>query len=440
MRSIRRLDGYRSSPLVLKTLRFCSEGEVDAYHFPQESSFTLDFSESEYGEDSTISREWTPLPTSSSDVEDNEIDPTTQGDDSDEVDRGKPQQWIDYSESEDSPICTSHQQSASDVDDEAFGPEPRELFTIYECDEELEDDQHNDEPAETNSPEPHQISPVHQSQLELDNDQQNDELLKAESPEPRQPFSFRPESPVPEYDDEERDDGSVEAESPAPRRLFPVHQFHSTEYDPPQPATQMQTYCPAPLRRFLTPEERLKFDAFEDWFVRMSERTAIDANPEKSISETSSPEPQRLFPFRHESPVPKYDDEEKDDEPLRSDSPEPRRLFPEHQSHSTECDPPQPAPEMETFWPGPLRRFLTPEERSKFDAFEDWFVRMHMSKCSDIDASLEKFISEISSPEPQRFFPVPQSHSWLNEPKPILECDDETFERMEFIPVESLRV
>ena len=43
-----------------------------------------------------------------------------------------------------------------------------------------------------------------------------------------------------------------------------------------------------------------------------------------------SPEPWRLFPFRHETPVPKHDDDKKDDEPLEADSPAPRQIFPVH--------------------------------------------------------------------------------------------------------------
>ena len=311
------------------------------------------------------------------------------------------------------------------------------------------------------------------------------------SPEHRRVFPFRHISPVPTYGDDEKDDELFEAESPAPRRLFPVHQSHSTVYDPPQPAPQMDSFCPAPLRRFLEAEEILKFDAFEDWFIRMhmSKHTAIDTDPEESISETPSPEPRRPFPFRHTSPVPVYDDDEKEDDTSEAESPAPRRLFPVHpvygdeenedglfeaespasrrlfpvhQSHSAVYDPPQPAPQMEPFCPAPLRRFLEPEEILKFDAFEDWFVRMHMSKHTAIDASPEprrliplrhespvpkcdnneKYDSsfEVESPEPGRFFPVRQSHSWLNEPNQVLECDDEELETMEFIPIESLRL
>lgn len=156
--------------MVLKSLRFCNEGEVDAYHFPQESSFTLDLSESEYGEDNTIAPELNPLPTSVSEFEDSEIDITTQEDDlklEDEADGGKLERWTDYSEPEDVKICTSPQQSISALDDEAFSAESPELFTINECDEEVENAQSNDEP---DRPEPQQLSPIHQSYLEFDND------------------------------------------------------------------------------------------------------------------------------------------------------------------------------------------------------------------------------------------------------------------------------
>lgn len=92
----------------------------------------------------------------------------------------------------------------------------------------------------------------------------------------------------------------------------------STLHGPPRQIPQMDTFCPGPLRRFLTPEAMLKLDAFNDWFVRMhiSEHTAVDASPETPISETSSPEPRRTFPFRH------YDDGEKDEESLGRESPE----------------------------------------------------------------------------------------------------------------------
>lgn len=53
---------------------------------------------------------------------------------------------------------------------------------------------------------------------------------------------------------------------------------------------------------------------------------------------------------------------------------------------------------METFCPGPLRRFPTPESIVKLDEFDDWFVQMHMGGRTGIGAGPEKSISEISSP------------------------------------------
>ncbi|MCJ1349563.1 hypothetical protein MMC31_007804, partial [Peltigera leucophlebia] len=100
----------------------------------------------------------------------------------------------------------------------------------------LEDNRHDDEPAEASSPEPQHFPPVYQSRLEFDDDEPKEEPLVAESPEPQRLFPIRPGSPVPENDDDEGGDESVEGESHAPRRLFPVHQFHSTVFDPPQPA------------------------------------------------------------------------------------------------------------------------------------------------------------------------------------------------------------
>lgn len=59
MRSIRRLDVHRYTPLVLKSLHSCKEEDIDAYNFPQESDLTFDFSDSEsdYGADSTTALE-----------------------------------------------------------------------------------------------------------------------------------------------------------------------------------------------------------------------------------------------------------------------------------------------------------------------------------------------------------------------------------------------
>lgn len=78
--------------------------------------------------------------------------------------------------------------------------------------------------------------------------------------------------------------------------------------------------------------------------------------------------------FRYESPVPVYDDDEKDDEPLEADSHAPGRLFPVHQFYFTVYDRSVNGSAIETFYAGPLRRFLRPEATLKLDAFDDWFV------------------------------------------------------------------
>lgn len=211
-----------SFSIGLKSLNFCSDGEVDTSKFPldRESNLTSDCSESEYGEDSTIFRESTPSLKSISEFEDTAIHTATQDDDSQSEDekavRDKPPQWIDYLESEDIEVCNSPQRSASDVDEEEFNPELRELYTIYECNEEFENDQNDDEPLEANTPEPQQLSPVHQSLPEFDDDEKDDEPLEAGSPELQRLSSFRYESPIPEFDDDEMDEKS-EADSPAPR-------------------------------------------------------------------------------------------------------------------------------------------------------------------------------------------------------------------------------
>lgn len=75
----------------------------------------MEFLEAEYGEDSTTFRDSAPIQTSISESDDSEYEGVQ--------------------------ICTSPQESASDVDAEASRREPRELSTIYECDEEVGDDQ-----------------------------------------------------------------------------------------------------------------------------------------------------------------------------------------------------------------------------------------------------------------------------------------------------------
>ena len=378
MRSIRRLDGHRSTPLVLKSLRFSKEEDVDAYTFPQESDLTLDCSdsESEYGADSTISRESTPLPASISEFEDDGIHNNPQNDASeleDEALRCKPQQWIDHSESEDAPSCTPPQRSSPDVDGEALSPEPREPSSIYErgdvpsCTPPQQSSSDVDD--EVLSAEPREPSSIYERGEEfVEGGQQDDEPREANS------FESQQLSPInqycPEFDDYKMDDESVEADSPEPRRLFPVHRSHSALDEPfPQGASQVETFCPGPMRRFLTPKSMAKLDFFEDWFVRMNERHFINESPENPISKTSSPGDQ----FRLTS----YD----------------RR---------------QSASQMEIFCPKPIRQHPTHKVILQPELFEDWHVDMSEPVFVDEAFSPERqstVVSETPSPEQQKFSP-----------------------------------
>ena len=121
----------------------------------------MDFLEADYGEDSTIFRESAPIQTSISESEDNDIEIIYRDDASeleDEAVRSNPQRWTDDSEYG-VQICTSPQESASDVDDEASSPKSRELSTIYECEEEVGDDQcHIRQTALNNDNDPPTIS------------------------------------------------------------------------------------------------------------------------------------------------------------------------------------------------------------------------------------------------------------------------------------------
>lgn len=454
---------------MLKSLHFAKEKDIHAYNFPQGLSSTPDFSESEAGEDSAISREWTPLP----DFEDSEIQTTFHDDASileDDVLHGKPQQWTEYSESGDAENCTTPQRSASDLEDKALSselrqlspvhqirreiddeipddeslnadsPESRELFTIYECDERFDDDQQDDKPMKANSPEPLQLSPMNPYHTDFDDDQQDSGSPQIESPESRQFFPSRHESPIPEFDDYEEDDMSLEKDSPEPRRLFPVNQLHSALCNPPQPDLQTETWCPAPLRRFLTPGGILELDLFEDWFLYMSEGASIDANPEKYTSKTSSPEPgNKLFPLGEESPVPENDSDEKDDEPLEADSPEPRRIFPVHQFHSAQYDPPQLAPQMGILCPIPIRQYASHKVILQPELFEDWFVDMSEPIFIDEEAiSPDKSVSGTPSPESQKIIHVRHESPYAEvDDKPQ---DDEALEAFEIIPLESLNL
>lgn len=420
---------------MLRSLHFAKGKDIHAYKFPQELSSTPDFSDAEAGEDSAIPREWTPLP----EFEDSEIQTTVHDDASkleDDVVYGKPQQWTEYSETEDVENCMTPPQSVSDLEDKALSPElrrispvhkihreidhenpddeslntdnskSRELFTLYECDEGFDDDQQGDEPLKADSPEPLQLSPMNQYHTDFDDDQQDNGSLQIESPESQQFFPSRHEFPILEFVDYEEDDKSLEGDSPEPRRLFPVNQVHSALHNPPQPDLQTETWCPAPLRRFLTPGGILELDLFEDWFLHMSEGASIDAKPEKYTSKTYSPEPgNKLFPLGEESPVPENAGDEKDDESLEADSPEPRRLFPVHQSHPAKYDPPQLAPQMGILCPIPIREHATHKVILQPELFEDWFVDMSEPVFIDEEAiSPDKYISGTPSPETQKFF------------------------------------
>lgn len=491
MRSIRRLDGHRATPFVFKFLRFAKEKDIDAYNFPEESISTPDLSESEYGDESTISREWIPSPILVPEFEDSDIQIISQNDASELEDkevRRKPQQWIEYPKPEEFEVCTTPlQQSTLDVDDEAFGPEPRPLspvhqsdpefddnlkddgpleannsepreffaidecdedfdnekqneeptethspeprepFTIDECDEELDDEQQNEEPIEANSPEPQHPSPVRQSPADFDDDKNYDEPLEAGGPEP-QLVPFRDEFPFLEYGDTEKDDDSLEADSPEPRRLFPVHRSHSALNEPLHPDAQSETFCLAPLRRFLTPETILQHDLFEEWFVYMSEHAFMDASLETPISETPSPEPRRLFPLRQESPVPQYDYGEAEYEESRA-SP---------QFHSPLYDYPQSALQPEIFCPKPIRKHPTHKVIIQPELFEDWHVDMSEPVFIGEETVPKPISSETPSPDQRKYFPV--RHDSPYQGFDDGEMDDEALERFEFIPLECLNL
>lgn len=457
--------------MVLKSLRFCSEGEVDAYHFPQEEKssfitwrFSKELEEEEYGEgdngSTILSQELTPLLGRSVPEFEDEDDIhaiTSQNDplesEVEAVHRRKPEQWIDYSESDDIEVC---KQSVSDVDDEASSPEPQELSTIYEGKEEFKNGEQNDEPLEIDSPEPQKLSSLHESHPELDN-YQDGEPLEADSPEPRRLSTLHHFDPA-EYDDDTQDDESIGSNSPEPRRLFP---FHHLEFDPPQPSApgMRSFFCPGPMKRFLTPDSILKLEAFDEWFVRMSEsisfvNAAASFNPEGCVSETPSPEPRRIFHL--------------------------------HLFHSTVYEP-KPTPETETeiqpviFCPKPIRQYPTHNVILQPKLFEDWFVDMSepvfiddaamspeqqqsispetprarpgaqtifpvaVESCRpdfDNDEKDDDESIEADSPEPGGRFPVHQSHSSLQDTRQAVSKldDEEAFETMEFISLESLNL
>lgn len=292
---------------MLSSSRFCSQGQVDAYHFPQEENsnfiITREFSEGDGEGDSSIiiSRESTSplLATSISEFEydDNIYTTTPQNDaegwEDEVVHRHKPERWVDFSESEDVELFTSPQSSV----DESYSLEPLELSTINECDEEVDDDHQDKQPVKAHSPEPRQLSPLYRSPTEFDDGERDGEPLEADSLEPQQLSTLHQSHPA-EFDDGQQDDESIDSDSPEPRRLFP---FHPPEFEPHRrSAQQMETFCLGPQRRFLTPGSILKLDAFEEWFVYMSELGSVDAAafiPKRCLSETPSPEPRRYISF-----------------------------------------------------------------------------------------------------------------------------------------------
>ena len=144
-------------------MSFTTRRKIEFHHM----GLSEELEEEEYGEDDNgsiiLSQESTHLVeicVPEFEVEDGIHSITSQNDaleSKDEaVDRRKPEQWADYSESEDVEFCISPQQSVSDVDDE---------------------------PLEIDSPEPQKLSSLHESHLELD-DHQDGEPLGADRPEP----------------------------------------------------------------------------------------------------------------------------------------------------------------------------------------------------------------------------------------------------------------
>ena len=431
-----------------KSLRVSQEKDIDAYNFPPESDYTADFSESEYGEDSTISREWTLSPTSISALEDNDIYTTTQIDASkledeaeleDDVVRCKPELWTEYPAIKDFDVCTIPlQQSASDVDNQASSPEPRLLSPVRHSYSESDDGLNNDEPLEKKNPEPLKLSPVYQSSSESEADLKDDEPLEANNPEPRPSYpvyqSFK------ESNDDLKDDKSLEGNNPEPRPISRVHQYHP-ESDDDQRDDE--------LLKIKITEPRPFFN------VHKSHPESDDYQKDDEPLEAESPE-SRLFSRVHTS-RPESDDDQKDDQPLEEESPEPRQLFSAHQFYS-ECDychwdnespeadspeprqlfpvhlfhpagyDPKPA-QMEVLCPEPTRRYPTHKVILEPELFEDWFVDMsepifideeENSPESSILATPNpaydpKFAQmEILCPEPTRKYPT---HKVILEPE-----------------------
>lgn len=265
------------------------------------------------------------------------------------------------------------------MDNESFNHEPREESTMYECDEGFADNgQQDDEPLGANSPEPHQFSRVYQLYTELDDDRQHDEPLEADSSDPRQ--------------------------------LFLIHQFHSTLYDATQPASEMEIFCPQPIRQYPTHKVILQPELFEDSDADMSEPIFDDEDFNS-----------RLFEDWHlDMSEPIFVDEE---------------FSPEHLSVSSKT-PPNPPELRKSF----SARHDTPFSEFRYDGKNydesveavNNFPARHDTpypKFNDDDKDGDDELIEIDSPEIGRFFPAPDHQFCLTsyDPKPVLKCDDEVF-------------
>lgn len=435
--------------MVLKSLHFSKEKNIDAYNFPIGSDFPADFSESEYGEDSIISRESTLSPTSISELEDSDIHTTTQiysskledkAEWEDEVVRCKPEKWNEYPESEGFEVCiTPLPQSASDEDDKASTPEPRILSPAHQFYREFSDDQKDDEPLEANSPELQTFSPLHQSSPESDDDLKDDEPLEETSSEPQllslvhQYYS--------ESNDDLKDDESLVANSPEPQPFSPVHQSSPESDDGLKDDEPLEANSPEPRP-----------------FSRVQKPNPESDNDQKDdvLLEAESPQPRQFLPANHF--YSDFNDYQWDNESPGADSPEPRRLFPVHRFQSTLYDPKP--PQMEILCPEPIWKYPTHKVILEPELFEDCFVDM-----SEVIFINEEAISpepsilgtpspepqtpspvrchtpnpefgdqaslEAHSPKPQLFVPVHQSHPGFYEPQPILELDHEGLESLE---------
>lgn len=450
MRSIRRLDGYRPTPLVLKSLHFSKYVDTDAYNFPPESIFTEDFSESEYCEDSTISREWTLTPTSTSELEDNEIHTTIQNDASelgdeaeleDGVVRCKSQQWTEYSKSENFEVCiTPPQQSVLDMGDETLSPDPRPISLLHQSQPECEDGLKDDEPVEANIHESQPFSLLHQSHLESEDDLKDDGPLEANTPEslkfsplhqyyqefdddlkgdePREANSHEPPplSPLNQFRPES--DEPLEVESPEPRQLLPAHKFYPEFDDYSKYQYENDSLrADSPQLRHLLPTHQFHPE-FDHYHKYQQEVESLEAD----IPELRYPLPAYQFNPKFDQ----YHEYQQEVESLEADSPEPRHLQAhqlyskfddyrkyQHYYDSFETDSPetlydpQPTPQIEILCPKPIREYPTHRVILKPELFEDWFVDMIEPIFIDEGASSPcQSISETPSPEPQNLVPV----------------------------------